>query len=115
MTLRELLKDKTLPVKAKDIDRAGLFEIVSFNSIAVVGFWNNGTPECFNLDNDSFRLYTKPPKLVKKTMYQSVYKTPNTVNICQGYLYNSKEDALEECGAIGVVEVIVEVKSETNL
>ena len=49
MNLKELLKDKTLPVKVKfqHWDKDEYFEIVSFNEYGAVGYIKNGDPYCW--------------------------------------------------------------------
>jgi hypothetical protein len=115
MTLRELLKDKTLPVKVKHPMYITKFqEVIAIkeftNKSRAIGFHSDGEMFCANLITEGYSLYTEPPKLVKKIMWQVVYEK---YNLYSGYdLYPSKEEALKQGCAVGVVEVTVEVKSE---
>jgi len=112
-TLKELLKDKALPVKLEDLDRGEIFEAHGIGGY-VVGYWEkDGLADWFRLDYEDFKLYT-PPKLVKKTMYCGLHKHKDGSNelFVSHYLHDTKEKALSILDAIGFVEVIVEVKSE---
>ena len=65
MTLKELLKDKKLPVKVR-IPSWGsdeYFEVVSFNEYGAVGFFQDGRPYSWTFcRDDRWELYQEPKK-----------------------------------------------------
>lgn len=91
MTLRELLKDKKLPVKVTydSWDKTQYFEIMAANEDYAIGFLDNKNPEYFGTNNDRWTLYTEPKK--KKKLYAWFFKKHLNTERCAAPLFTPSE------------------------
>lgn len=95
MTLKELLKDKKLPVKVRipywSSDE--YFEVFSFNEYGAVGFFQDGRPFSYIFcRHDRWELYQEP----KQKTVLSEYIIKSFSNGFTSYYFKSDEDFLTQ-------------------
>jgi len=96
MTLKELLKDKQLPVKVrkKTWGNAEYFELIGFNDRGVVGFFQDGRPYSWIFCTlDAWELYQEPKQ---KTVLSEYLVSSFSSSIFVNYYLKSDEEFLKE-------------------
>lgn len=95
MNLKELLKDKKLPVKVRIPSWSSdeYFEAVSFNEYGAVGFFQDGHPYSYIFcSTDRWELYQEPKK--KNILNEYIIKSFS--NGFTSYYFKSDEDFLTQ-------------------
>lgn len=95
-TLREILKDKTLPVRVRyacwELDE--FVDVAAINKDWAIGFWGNGEvwSQYLHLYAPNWELYQEPKKKVQ--LYQAVYKNMERYWISAGLYKESPAEVL---------------------
>lgn len=92
MTLKELLKDKKLPVKVRIPSWSSdeYFEVVSFNEYGAVGFFQDGRPYSWTFcRDDRWELYQEPKQ---KTVLHEYLVSSFSSSIFVNYYLKSDEE-----------------------
>ena len=95
MNLKELLKDKKLPVKVRlqYWDKDEYFEIIGSNDKGTIGYLKNGNPKWFPFSRiNSWELYQEP----KQKTVLSEYIIKSFSNGFTNYYFKSDEDFLTQ-------------------
>lgn len=96
MNLKELLKDKTLPVKVRlqNWGKNSYFEIISFNDKGTIGYFKNGEPSWFPFSSmDTWELYQEPKQ---KTVLHEYLVASFRSRIFVNYYLKSDEEFSKE-------------------
>lgn len=112
MTLKELLKDKQLPlrVRLQEWDKHDYFEVVSFNEYGTIGYSKEGYPRTYPFFTKHWELYQEPKQ--KTVLHEYLVASFSSSSTFVNYYLKSDEEFSKEFSRHPIIKTGLTIEVE---